>query len=506
MKTIHEAGKRLVSLLLLAAAMTAHAGKTITSSDIKLVADGKTLNTAAIQKAIDNLSRKGGGTLVLQPGHYVTGTIEMKSNTGLHLEKGAVLLGSTDPMDYIDVTKEGADRSNPAKFSYLSLALISAYNATNIKLTGEGLIDARGCEVALAADSLHKAGVRKDPNYVERLNRPCEALRPNLFTIHSCDGVTVSGLQLRNAACWGLVFFKSKNMLLEKLDVVNRAYWNNDGIDVVDCQHVVIRDCHVDAADDGICLKSDNLSCTNDDIQVYDCAVESSASAIKFGTNSAGGFQNIVIRDIKVSNTFRSAVAIEGVDGAIIRNVLVENVEALNTGNPIFIRLGRRHNADKRVSVIDGVTIRNMICEVPFERPDVGYKLRGPITNTMRNPMPSTIVGVPGAKIKNVLIDNVTIIYPGNSDKGLRYIPLCETGKIPERENRYPEFDMFGELPCYGFFVRHADNITFRNVNLRLRKDDYRPAFVLDDASGVKFENITYPFGKKQNQIYDSSK
>lgn len=289
------------------------------------------------------------------------------------------------------------------------------------------------------------------------------------------------------------------------MDVLNRAYWNNDGIDIVDCQHVIIRDSHVDAADDGICLKSDKLELACDDIQVYNCAVESSASAIKFGTNSAGGFKNITIRDIKVSNTFRSAIAIEAVDGGEVRNVLVENIHALNTGNPIFIRLGKRQ-ADRRDGIVDGVTIRNMVCEVPFERPDVGYKLRGPITNTMRNPMPSSIVGIPGVKVRNVLIDNVTIIYPGGADKGLRYLTMGELSKIPEQINRYPEFDMFGELPCYGFYVRHADGVTFRNVNLLLRNDDFRPAFVLDDASNVKFENISYPFGKKNGQIYDNSK
>lgn len=497
--------RTLVLAALMMAASAAHAAKTITSSAIKLVPDGKTVNTAAIQRAIDDLSRRGGGTLVIQPGEYVTGTIEMKSNTELHLERGATLLGSLNPLDYIDITQQGDDRSNPAKFNYLSLALIEAHQATNIRLTGEGTIDARGCEVALAIDSLHKKGVRCDPNYVERLHRPCEALRPNLFTINGCNGIEVSGLRLRNAACWGLVFFRCQNLKIERVDVLNRAYWNNDGIDIVDCHHVVIRDSHVDAADDGICLKSDKLDDTNDDIQVYNCAIESSASAIKFGTNSAGGFQNITIRDIKVSNTFRSAVAIEAVDGAVVRNVLIENIHALNTGNPIFIRLGKRH-ADRRASVIDGVTIRNMVCEVPFERPDVGYKLRGPITNTMRNPMPSSIVGGPGEKVRNVLIENVTLIYPGGADKGLRYLTKAELSQIPEQTARYPEFDMFGELPCYGFYVRHADGIKFSNVNLLLRQDDFRPAFVLDDATNIQFENISYPYGKKSGQIYDTSK
>lgn len=217
MKICHQ----LLVAAMLVMATTAQAAKTVTSSALKLVADGQTVNTTAIQRAIDDLSRKGGGTIVFEPGNYVTGTLELRSNIELHLQRGATLLGSLNPYDYIDVTLQGDDRSNPNKWNYLSLALIEAYQATNISLTGEGTIDARGCEVALAIDSLHKAGVRKDPNYFERLNRPREAMRPNLFTINSCDGINVSGLNIRNAACWGLVFFRCKNLNIEKVDVLN---------------------------------------------------------------------------------------------------------------------------------------------------------------------------------------------------------------------------------------------------------------------------------------------
>ena len=213
----------LVAAMMLVATV-AEAAKTVSSTALKLVADGQTVNTPAIQRAIDDLSRKGGGTIVFEPGNYVIGTLELRSTIELHLKSGATLLGSTNPYDYIDITKEGADRSDPKKWNYLSLALIEAYQAKNIKLTGEGTIDARGCELALAIDSLHKAGVRPDPNYFDRLNRPREAMRPNLFTINACDGIEVSGLHLRNGACWGLVFFQCKNLLIERVDVLNRAY------------------------------------------------------------------------------------------------------------------------------------------------------------------------------------------------------------------------------------------------------------------------------------------
>lgn len=478
------------------------AGTTLTSVQAKLVGDGKTVNTEGIQRAIDRLSQKGGGTLLLLPGQYVTGTIEMKDNVELRIQRGAELLGSTNPDDYLDVTKKGADRKTPT--DYRSFALIEANGAKNITISGEGLVDARGREVALALDSLHLSGIRKDPYYSERLHRPREVYRPNLFTLSYCQGVTVTGLKFRNAACWGLLFFKCNDLKIDGIDVHNRAYWNNDGIDLVDCHRVEIANTHVDAADDGICLKSDDPSDACDSVFVHDCRIESSASAIKFGTNSYGGFRNIHFARIKVSDTFRSAVAIESVDGGDIKNVLVEDLDAFNTGNAIFVRLGKRRG-DRQVTV-DGITIRNFYCEVPSGRPDAGYDIWGPIDDTMLNPVPSSITGLPGSKVKNVLLDNVTIVCPGGASKGVRYIPLWNVKSVPEKEKNYPEFDMFGELPCYGFFVRHADGVTFKNVQLKLRKDDFRPAFVLDDATNIQFQNVSYPWGKRSAQIYDTSK
>lgn len=491
----------LTFLFLSSVVISLSAAKVITSEKAKLVGDGKTLNTVALQTAINKLSAKGGGTLWLSPGRYLTGAILLKSDVELHLEKGAVLLGSTNPDDYEDLMVKGT--TNKSKNNVYSLAFITAYKAKNIKLTGEGTIDGQGREVALNVDSLYLKGIRKDNTYFTRLHRPREMVRPNLLSIVECENIDVKDLRFKSSACWGLVFKACANLSISGLDVLDRAYWNNDGIDLVDCHHVVIRDTHVNAADDGLCLKSDDPNDANDDVLIENCSVESSASAIKFGTASVGGFRNITIRNIKVKNTFRSAIALESVDGSYCKNILIENIEAKNTGNPIFLRLsGMRWG--KRYGTMEDVTIRNVTCDVPFERPDVGYDLRGPIENTMNNPMPSSITGVPGHKVKNVLIENVTLTYPGQASKGLRYLPLWNIKTIPEELTSYPEFDMFGELPSYGFYLRHVDGITFRNVTLKLNGEEFRPAFVLDDADNVKFENITYPKGYEHNQIYQA--
>ena len=120
----------------------------------------------------------------------------------------------------------------------------------------------------------------------------------------------------------------------------------------------------------------------------------------------------------------------------------------------------------------------------------------------MINPIPSSITGIPGHKVRNVNIEDVILVYPGGASKGLRYIPTWDIARVPEFENHYPDYDMFGELPAYGFFVRHAEGIRFRNVNLKLKEDDFRPAFVLSDTENVSFDSISYPLGKTEGQIY----
>lgn len=449
----------------------------VKATDMGIVGDGVTLNTEAIQKAVDYChSQKQGGTLVFPKGKYLTGSIELKSNVSLQVEKDAVILGSANPYDYHSVGETtGMDNS--------TLALILAYKASNIRIMGEGLIDGNGRALALAVDSLHHTGERIDPNYTTRLNRPNETARPKLFFMYGADHVLVEGVQLRNSACWGLSFDLCDDLTLRNLDFENRAYWNNDGIDVTDCHRVRISQCRINSADDGICLKSYHPDTYCDDIVVSDCDVISSASAVKFGTASWGGFKNIVIRDIRVKDTYRSAIAIESVDGGDIDNVLVENIHAENTGNALFIRLG--HRAGEAPGTVKNVTIRNLYVDIPFGRPDLDYDMRGPSLPYFHNPLPSSIAGIPGHCVENVLLENIKVMCPGRASKGMAYMPLWRLEAIPEKIENYPEFSMFGELPAYGLFVRHARNLTFRNVEFILKDQDFRPKYVFDDVEGI---------------------
>ena len=466
-------------------------------TDYGAKADGKTVNTIAIQTAIDAAFKNKGGQVIFPKGRFLSGSIVMKSNVSLYFEEEAVLLGSTNPKDYLNMAFEGRPVS-PKTDDNSQMALILANKANNIAIKGKGTIDGQGLQLALTIDSLHHAGVAIDPKYSLRRNRPNETMRPKLFRFSQCDTVLIEGLKVGEASCWGLSFELCSNLTLDKLTIVNRSYWNNDGMDITDCKNVKVTNCNINAADDGICLKSYYPGYCNDGIYIANCTVKSSASAIKFGTASFGGFKNVTIKDIKVYDTFRSAIAIESVDGAIIENIAVSNINAVNTGNAIFIRLGQR-SGDKPGS-IKNLSLKNIKVQVPFGRPDSNYDLRGPEVDFFHNPFPSSIVGLEGYAVENVTLENIEINYPGRATKGMAYVPLNRLNQVPEAVQDYPEFSMFGELPAYGFYVRHAKGISFKNIKITLDDTDFRPAFVFDDVQNLKMAQIDLP-KEKSSQV-----
>jgi polygalacturonase len=491
----------LVSLFLFGiesqAQKTTKTQKEFIITDYGAKADGKTVNTIAIQKAIDAAFKNKGGQVIFPKGRFLSGSIVMKSNVTLYFEEEAIMLGSTNPKDYLNMVFEGRPIS-PKADDNSQMALILANKANNIAIKGKGTIDGQGLQLALNIDSLHHAGIAIDPKYSLRRNRPNETMRPKLFRFSQCDAVLIEGLKVWEASCWGLSFELCSNLTLDKLTIVNRSYWNNDGIDITDCKNVKVVNSDINAADDGICLKSYYPGYCNDSIYIANCTIRSSASAIKFGTASFGGFKNVTIRDIKVFDTFRSAIAIESVDGAIIENIDVSNIDAVNTGNAIFIRLGQR-SGDKPGS-IKNVSIKNIKVQVPFGRPDINYDLRGPEVDFFHNPFPSSIVGMEGYAIENVVLENIEINYPGRATKGMAYIPLSRLNEVPEVVKEYPEFSMFGELPAWAFYVRHAKGISFKNIKITLDDTDFRPAFVFDDVQNLNMGKVDLP-KEKSNQV-----
>jgi hypothetical protein len=459
-------------------------GREINIENRGAIGDGIFMNTEIIQSVIDELNREEGGTIIIPEGTFLTGNITLKSNVGLHLKFGSLLLGSTDPYDYL----------NEEELKHF----INAENASHIFISGEGTIDGQGRALALNIDSMYHAGSWDDPNYNYRRHRPGK--RPKLLNFSNCDQILLEGVTFKNSTSWVLNFDICSNLTINRVTVDSDAYWNNDGMDIGDCRNVRITHCYVNSADDGICLKSHHKGHFNDSIYISNCTVRSSASAIKFGTASVGGFKNVKIENIYIFDTFRSAIALESVDGGILENIEISDITANNTGNAIFIKLGHR-NTDGPVGSLKNVSIKNVVVQVPYEVPDLKYQIRGPELPFFHNPFPASITGLPGHNVENVSLENIRVIYPGRANKGYAYIPLHRLDDVPENEAEYPEFSMFGELPSWGFYVRHVKGLSMKEIHLKVLEQDFRPAFVFDDVENLEMEKIKIEPTTKTEQI-----
>ena len=469
--------------------------------DFGAVDNSEQYSTEAIQQAINAANEAGGGIVYVPKGTFLTGSICLKSNVTLYVEEGATLLGSTDALQY-NIT-EGS------RFK----GFIWAIGESNIAIKGKGTINGRGDELAMdiiirmanrtieapeyMVIELQKALESGHDFYANEGPRPEEPFRPMLVYFKDCSDINVQDATFTNSTCWTVTMFDCKNINIDNISVFSTAFWNNDGIDIVDCQNVLIRNCNVDSADDGICLKSENADSFCDNITVENCNVRSSASAIKFGTASHGGFRNITISDIIVYNTFRSAVALESVDGGFFENVHVKNIHATNTGNAIFMIAGTRRG----ISTFNNVVVENLYCEVPATKPDEGYNIGGPKVKATHNIVPSLITGSKESYIKDVVLKNIEIVFAGGASENIAYCDVKDLSKqMDEKYGHYPEFSMFGELPAWGLLVRHVDGITLENVKLRLQKEDYRHALVFDESKNISIDGL-FVYNEKKNPI-----
>jgi polygalacturonase len=474
---------RLILSLIAAGSFCSSSPAASTSFNIRnegAVPDGKTPNTAVLQRTIDRCHAAGGGRVLVPEGTFVTGGLQLKSNVELHLEKGAVLLGSTNPDDYSDNGYEphaGPEIAGRPAWK----ALLFARNADNISLTGAGTVDGQGRVVA------ENIWVKLNPDTDKGSRRAHEKHRPQLIYFRECSNIAIRGITLKNSSCWVQTYEKCRDLVLQGLRVDSTVFWNNDGVDLIDSRKVTIQDCFIDSADDGICLKSHGVGDFCEDISISNCIVRSSASAFKLGTASRGGFRNIKIRNMHVYDTYRSAIALEAVDGGFLENIDIDGVTAHNTGNAIFIRRGQRHGTPAPVR---NISIKNLIAYIPAHKPDLGYPTAGPSVRTPHNLMPSSITGLPGFPVENVVLENIQILHAGGGDKQKAFV---EPGQVPEKPKDYPEFSMFGELPAWGLYVRHAKGITLKNVTFKALNPDFREMIVFDDVQDLEWKDKPEP-------------
>lgn len=434
--------------------------------------DGAAMETKAIQATIDACHDAGGGIVRVPVGDFQIGTIELKSNVTLSLDYGANLLGSTNKADY---TTEGLD--DPREGG--PHCLIYANGATNIRIDGLGVIDGRGT-----------------PENFPRLrsggrNR---GLRPRLLRMVNCDKLTFSGVTWKRPAFWGLHLIDCKNIHFDAVTIRFRNNnFNNDGIDLDGCENVLIENCDIDSGDDAICLKSSKNPCRY--IAVRGCRVSSNTAPLKFGTSSRGGFVDVKVTNCYFHNSPMGAIKLQLVDGGRLENVDISRIVMEDVGCPIFIRLGDRGNTFSRgdrekppVGTLRNIRISDVVAKVTIEDREAAsraaYKnvkaedAAGITDREKAKAGPIMITGIPGHYIENVTLQNVRVSFPGHG--------TTEDAEraVPEDIERYPEQFFFGVLPSWGAYIRHAKNVEFVNVELKVRTSDARKRIQLEDVDG----------------------
>lgn len=420
-------------------------GEVIDITRVGGLGDGTTLNTARIQKVIDDCAAAGGGTISFPAGRYLTGSLQIKSNVRLRLEEDATLLGSGEVAHYLnpDPFIDGSGNS-------LGHALIFAIDAENVGIEGKGTVDGQS----------PKLKARQKPY----------SMRPFLLRWVRCRNVSVRDVHLTNPGAWTLNFHQTKDAVIEGVTIRSRdlGMHNNDGINIDSCENFRIDHCDVNSGDDALVIKSTRAAKPSRNIVVSHCQLSTRTNAIKLGTESIGGFENISVSNCRITRTKMAGIALYAVDGGDLRNVVIDDITMDNVAVPISIRLGARLS-----------TFR----EGDLPNPSAG-KLRDVTIKNIRakniGMIGMLINGIPGHPVEAWTLENIQLELPGGGTTRAAKI------RLSEKEKAYPEIDMFGKsMPAYGIYARHVRGIIFRNIQTHLLKPDARPLTVFIDVEGM---------------------
>ncbi len=433
--------------------------------------DGKQIDSHAINAAIEAAAADGGGTVYIPAGDYACYSIRLKSHVTLYIESGATVIAAFptehegfDPAEYNEHT-----RFQDFGHSHWKNSLIWGIDLEHVTISGPGTIYGMG----LTREESRLPGVAN-----------------KAIALKECRNVTIKDITLLRGGHFALLATAVDNLTIQNVKVDT----NRDGFDIDACRNVRITDCSVNAPwDDAIVLKSsyghgyfrdtENVTITGCYVSGFDQGTLHSATwerdepqapdhgyntgRIKFGTESSGGFKNIAITNCLFERC--RGLALETVDGGCLEDIVISNITMREIVNaPFFLRLGARLRSPEGTPV--GHMRRILISNVNVYDADSQYS--------------SIVSGIPGHLIQDVTFSNINIYYRGGYTE--------QDGKIvpPENERVYPEPWMFGTIPASGFYVRHAENIRFHNVNFRFAEPDGRPLFVTDDVRQMETTGI----------------
>ncbi|CAG5000240.1 hypothetical protein DYBT9275_02422 [Dyadobacter sp. CECT 9275] len=434
--------------------------------DFGAVGDGKKLNTPAIQKTIDTCFKQGGGQVIIPSGTFLTGSVVLKSKVHLHLEEGAVLLASTYFKDFPKRVVR-----TPARYQkYLNRSMVYAQGEQDISVTGKGVFDGNAL--------LDGSGEFKEQN----------SENPSFIWFDECENILIKDVTFCRSVWWTQAYTRCRHVHVDHIKVTENYFHNADGVDIVDCEDFVVENCDINSNDDGICLKGyTHAGCNRGTIR--NNKVRTLCNGIKMGTDSSGGFRNIVIEDNEIWQTGISGLALQIVDGGVMENIKVRRLTMNGVATPVHMRLGNRNRLVRgALSVLPGIMRNIHISDIKAtvnkaeKYHEEERKRHNYIVHT------SSISGVPGSLIEDVTLENIDITIQGGYPVASAEDALRE---IPEAGNQYPENRMYGALPSYAFYLRHAKNIRMNNIKITQQQADGRPAFILDDVHDSDFNGIS---------------
>ena len=438
--------------------------------------DGATKDTKAIQAAIDKASAAAGGTVTIPAGKYVSGTLHLRSNLTLRIEQGATLVFSPDDEDFDSYEELPYRMTGPRERMESQVSFVNHLPSERRKLSVPPAYDDTETTYfhysLLSGDGVRNVAI-EGTGAIDG-NRPRRG-GPKPIGIRNSEWISIRGITIRNAPNYNISFLGSDHIEVEGVKLLNGYA---DGLDFDGCHYVRATNSYVDAWDDAVCPKASmalGKRRSTEHLVVANCVLRTSCNHFKFGTESAGD-----LKDVSVTNCVMlrrdsgrkglGGIALESVDGSNIDGVVISNISMEDVIEPIFIRLGDRGRGMEKPAPgsIRNISIQNVVAR--------------------RASLASSITGIESGRVQNVTIDGFNVTTNG----GVAARDLS----VPEVTSKYPEADMFGELPALAFYGRHVDGLTLRNFKVQSAEPDGRPAVILDDVARFElsgFESMNVP-------------
>jgi polygalacturonase len=447
--------------------------------------NGRSIDTPAINRAIDDVASRGGGTVYFPAGTYAAYTIRLKSGVTLYLEQGATILAATP------TATAGYDHAEPQDPRAVGFQDFGHSHWRNSLIWGEGLHDVAILGPGLIWGKGLGRGDGKD-NWLKDPSGPGTGNKA--IALKNCRNVILRDFKVLEGGWFALLATGVDNLTIDNVVVDT----NRDGFDIDCCRNVRVTNCTVNSPwDDGICPKSsyalgeariiENLTIANCFVtgnyqvgSVIDGTFKKMPpefapqihGRIKFGTETNGGFRNVAISNCVFEDS--RGLAIETVDGGIIEDFAISNITMRGIVDaPFFLRLGKRMRgpAGRPIGTLKRVMIQN-------------------VTSSQATVLPSVIAGLVDHPIEDVSISDVYLHHVGGAPAEMARV------KPPENELGYPEATMFGPLPATGLFARHVRNLEMHHVEIATAAPDSRPAVWLEDVADADITNLRAPRGE----------